>query len=77
MRKPRFPDAGRLTSAMPAHGLVAGEMGTIVEEFDPPDEAYLVEFSNDYGDTMATVTLKPDQFEVVYPLGRVPEQVGA
>jgi hypothetical protein len=55
-----------------------GELGTILEEFTKPDEAYLVEFSNDYGETITMVTLRPDQFEVVYPLGkRVPEQVGA
>lgn len=89
MRKPRFPDVVRLTEAVsgdaddddegPWQVLVPeGELGTILEEFDRPDEAYLVEFANDYGETITMVTLKPDQFEVVFPLGkRVPKQVGA
>ena len=31
----------------------AGETGTIVEVFEHPSEAYLVEFSNDYGEAVA------------------------
>lgn len=87
MRKPRFPDVVRLKEAVVGWGeddvssevtVLPGELGTIIEEFDTPDEAYEIEFSDDDGETWATVTVKRDQFEVVHPLGkRVPEQVGA
>ena len=87
MRKPRFPDVVQLKVAMTGRGwevgedevvVPAGEVGTIVEEFDKPDEAYLIEVSNDDGETTAMVTARPVQFEVVHPLGRrVPERVGA
>lgn len=87
MRKPRFPDVVRLREAVVGWGeddassdvtVPEGELGTIVEEFDTPDEAYEVEFSDDDGENWATATIKRHQFEVVYPLGRrVPEQVGA
>ena len=86
MRKPRFPDVVKLKTPMTGFGLEDGEdevrvstdeLGTIIEEYDRPEEAYLIEFIDDYGETTALVTATVDQFDVVYPLGRrVPEQVG-
>jgi hypothetical protein len=67
MRKPQLLDVIRLTSPVPEHGLSGGEIGTIVEEFDAPDEAYEVEFADDYGETIAMFSLTPAQFEVVVP----------
>ncbi|MBM3236906.1 DUF4926 domain-containing protein [Candidatus Poribacteria bacterium] len=43
-----------------------GEIGTIVEIFDNPDEAYEVEFVNSHGEqTLITYTLKPEQLRLI------------
>jgi hypothetical protein len=84
--KPRLLDVVKLKAATTGPGdmddedvtIEAGETGTIVEVFDRPNEAYLVEFSNDYGEAVAIWTLKPEEFEVVWRSGTaVPEQVRA
>jgi len=72
MVKPQLLDVVRLKSAAPEHGLASGEVGTIVEVFDVQDEAYEVEFADDYGETIAMRTLKEDQFEVVWRRADVP-----
>lgn len=45
-------------------GLVAGQAGTVVEVFTKPHEAYLVEFCNEEGETLDTVTLQEDEIEL-------------
>ena len=86
MEKPRRLDVIRLRTAKTGPDdeddedvtIEAGETGTIVEVFDGPGEAYLVEFSNDYGEAVKIWVLKPDQFDVVWRAGTaVPEHVGA
>lgn len=42
----------------------AGSVGTVVHVFDKPSEAYLVEFANDDGETLAIVTAIPGQIAV-------------
>jgi hypothetical protein len=64
--RPQLFDVVRLTIPMPKYGLDVGETGTIVVEFDSPNEAYEVEFCDDYGRTRAMFPLTPDQFEVVW-----------
>ena len=41
------------------HGLVAGQVGTVVEKFS--DEAFEVEFSDDDGRTYASVALRAEE----------------
>lgn len=87
MRKPLFSDVVRLNDPVMDWGendagcdvtVPEGDLGTIIEEFDTHDEAYEAEFSDDDGQTWATMTVRRDQFEVVHPKGkRVPERVGA
>jgi hypothetical protein len=43
-------DVVRVRRAVPEHGLEGGEEGTIVEIFDRPERAYLVDFSGGTGD---------------------------
>ena len=44
-----------------ASGWLKGECGTIVETFETPDTAYLVEFIDDDGSTKAEATFAADQ----------------
>jgi len=84
--KPRLLDVVRLKAATSGVGeeddgaivtIGAGETGTIVEEVERPYEAYLVEFSNDYGEAIALFTLKPEEFDVVWTAGKATVETGA
>lgn len=48
-----------VTSDLPDHGLVRGQVGTIVEVWAP--DMYEVEFSDDQGKTYAMVALRAEQ----------------
>lgn len=63
---PALLDVVALGEPLPEHHLPAGTQGTIVETFTKPDRAYLVEFTNDQGETVAEVVLRPHQFSVVW-----------
>ncbi|MGH6918391.1 MAG: DUF4926 domain-containing protein [Geminicoccaceae bacterium] len=54
-------------AAHPGLGLVKGECGTIVETFDKPEVAYLVEFINDDGSTKAEAAFTPEQLTAAPP----------
>jgi ribosomal protein L21E len=60
---PRLLDVVALLSAVPAHGLLRGQVGTVVEVLDG---AYEVEFSDDEGKTYAELALQPDQLLVLH-----------
>ena len=62
-KTPRMLDVVALLSDVPAHGLVRGQVGTVVELLDG---AYEVEFSDDEGKTYAELALKPDQLLVLH-----------
>ena len=51
-----------LKQYVPAHGLLRGQVGTVVELLDG---AYEVEFSDDEGKTYAELALAPDQLLVL------------
>ena len=61
---PELLDVVELSQDMPEHGLAKGRQGTIVELF--PDSTFEVEFSNEYGETEALITLSGDKFVVVW-----------
>jgi hypothetical protein len=61
--KPRLLDVVALLSDLPEHGLVRGQVGTVVELLDG---AYEVEFCDDEGRTYAQLALKPAQLLVLY-----------
>ena len=54
-----------LRSDVPAHGLCAGDIGTVVGVYD--GGAYEVEFATPGGDTVAVLTLAPKE---IRPLAR-------
>lgn len=60
---PDLFDVVELTVDVPEQGLRAGMQGTIVECH--PGDAY-VEFTNELGETLAFLALRPDQFIVVW-----------
>ena len=51
-------------SAFPDNGIRAGQIGTVVHAFTNPNEAYLIEFANDNGETLALVTAMPSQIAI-------------
>jgi len=57
-KKLKLLDAVALTVAVPEHGLVEGQVGTIVEELEP--SVFEVEFSDDKGETYALTALSSD-----------------
>jgi hypothetical protein len=54
-----------LTTDLPEHGLSAGDIGTIVLVHD--HEGYEVEFVTLEGETLAVVSLRPDQLRAIEP----------
>jgi Domain of unknown function (DUF4926) len=59
---PHLLDVVALLSDVPSHGLVRGQVGTVVELLDG---AYEVEFSDDEGTTYAELALAPEQLLVL------------
>ncbi|MEX0611902.1 MAG: DUF4926 domain-containing protein [Pirellulales bacterium] len=57
-------DVVALAEDLPAHGLVRGQVGTVVETLSPG--VYEVEFSNDEGKTYAMLPLKTEQMIVLH-----------
>ncbi len=55
------------TANFPEHGVLAGDLGTIVEIYTTPTLAYEVEFVNPDGSTRALLTLAPSQVRRLSP----------
>jgi hypothetical protein len=56
-------DTVRLKNARPKIGLGQGEVGVIVAVLDSPRHAFEVEFVNFGGETVAVLTLGPEELE--------------
>ena len=61
--KPHLLDVVALLSDLPAHGLLRGQVGTVVELLDGACE---LEFSDDEGKTYAELALEPDELLVLH-----------
>ena len=61
---PRLLDVVALLSDVPKHGLLRGQVGTVVELLD--GGACEVEFSDDEGKTYAELALGPDELLVLH-----------
>ena len=61
--KPHRLDVVALLIDLPEHGLVRGQVGTVVEILDG---AYEVEFCDDSGEAYAELALEPDQLLVLH-----------
>ena len=59
----RLHEAVALTEDLPEHGLVRGQVGTVVEIF--ADDAFEVEFSDNDGRTYASLALRAAQLIVL------------
>lgn len=61
--KPSLLDVVALLGDLPEHGLVRGQVGTVVEILDG---SYEVEFSDDLGKAHAELALKPEQLLLLH-----------
>ena len=60
---PQILNIVALLADVPAHGLVRGQVGAVVEILD---DAYEIEFSDDEGRTYAELALTADQLMVLH-----------
>ena len=68
LKKAHELDIVELTEDLPEYGLHKGAQGTVVEVFDRPEEAYMIEFLEDSGATSKIADwVKPDQIINVAP----------
>ena len=59
-------DIVELTEDLPEFGLRRGERGTVVEVFDDPEEAYMLEFVDESGaSSRLAYGVRPDQIKNV------------
>jgi hypothetical protein len=64
MENIRLLDVVALTEDLPEHGLVRGQVGTVVEELAP--DAFEVEFSDDEGRTYASTGIPREKLIVLH-----------
>jgi hypothetical protein len=64
MTKPELLEVVALTADLPEHGLVRGQVGTVVECLS--DQHFEVEFSDDQGKTYALLPIAADQLIVLH-----------
>jgi hypothetical protein len=62
--KIKLLDVVALTEDLPEHGLIQGQVGTVVEDLSP--DAYEVEFSDDQGRTYASAGIRADKLIVLH-----------
>ena len=69
VRKAHELDIVELTEDLPEYGLRRGAQGTVVEVFDQPEEAYMIEFLENSGESSKIADwVKPSQIKRVrYP----------
>jgi hypothetical protein len=60
-------DVVKTVVAIPKVGIAVGDLGTIVDVVNKPSRAYLVEFANDQGETLAMEFLDSTQFVMDTP----------
>ena len=61
-------DIVELTEDLPEFGLRQGERGTVVEVFDDPEEAYMLEFVDESGaSSRLAYGVKPNQIKTIAP----------
>ncbi len=70
-RKAQELDVVELTEDLPEYGLKKGERGAVVAAFDQPDEAYMLEFVDESGQSRFAYAVKPDQIITINRFGRV------
>jgi hypothetical protein len=62
LKKAHELEVVELTEDLPEYGVHRGARGTVVEVFDKPEEAYMIEFLENQGETSKIADwVKPDQ----------------
>jgi hypothetical protein len=56
-------DSVKVKKDYPEYKLKKGDIGTVLECFQKPDEAYLIEFSDSDGEATCTEFFKPNELE--------------
>src|SRR5713101_389641 len=69
-------DIVELIEDLPEFGLHRGERGTVVETFDDPEEAYLLEFVEGIGSSKLAYGVKPEQIKNIDTIAREYYQKG-
>ncbi len=59
-------DVVKIKKDYPVYGISKGDRGTILEVFDKPEKAYLVEFAEDGGEAICMEVFYPDELELVW-----------
>ena len=68
LRKAHELDVVELTEDLPEYGLRSGARGTVVEVFDKPEEAYMIEFLERNGEISKLADwVKPNQIKILMP----------
>ncbi|HEY0324218.1 MAG TPA: DUF4926 domain-containing protein [Pyrinomonadaceae bacterium] len=68
LKKAHELDVVELTEDLPEYGLRQGAQGTVVEVFETPEEAYMVEFLEDEGASSTLADwVRPNQIINVLP----------
>jgi Domain of unknown function (DUF4926) len=63
--KAKLLDIVELTEDLPEYGVKRGEQGAVVEVFDEPEEAYILEFADPSGKSLRLAYwVKPNQISV-------------
>ncbi|HEX8845715.1 MAG TPA: tetratricopeptide repeat protein [Pyrinomonadaceae bacterium] len=71
VKKAHELDIVELTEDLPEYGLLKGAKGTVVEVFDKPEEAYMIEFLEDLGATSKIADwVKPSQIKNIDTIAR-------
>lgn len=63
---PQSTLVGGFVDDPPAEGLLRGQVGTVVEVYGDPPEAYEVEFVDSCGETYALTTVRRDQLLLLH-----------
>src|SRR5437588_6364111 len=71
VKKAHELDIVELLEDLPEYGLLKGARGTVVEVFDKPEEAYMIEFLEDLGATSKIADwVKPGQIRNIDAIAR-------
>lgn len=69
-RKAQLLDVVEMLEDLPEYGIKRGEKGAVVEVFDEPEEAYIVEFVDESGKSRIAYWVNPDQIITVDELAK-------
>jgi Domain of unknown function (DUF4926) len=73
LKKAHELDVVELTEDLPEYGLYQGAQGTVVEVFEKPEEAYMVEFLEDEGASSTIADwVRPNQIKTICTFTKEP-----